>query len=472
MKQLIRTTPMVLLLVCSQSFAGWVDDWFDNSVSSGPSTFQSQQRGYYSLGSFTARLNTDVVRPITITKPKVKVGCAGIDLRLGGVGWADPDYLVDKVQTLIQSAPVILYDVALKQFSEQLSSSLGGWEKIMNELNGMQLSQCGMYNRVVSVATSDDPSFKEVVKGLRTEIGAEKLTRDGIARMFQEAQDEARDNNDDSPTGGDGETIADLTKGCTGRLLDMFKDGSFLKNVLEDTNMEDSVNVIRAYMGDVLIKTASDGIIQGVPISSCMVANGGSTEDLLFAKMLEKNFPSNPAEAQCRDHDSPGVYAEVDANLRGIITKIKGGDVLSAQEIAFINQVRLPVFTYLRSAVKQNREEEVLNILLTVSSSLLGYQMFEDLYRLTGKHLREAAIELRRQNSSHVDACRPELFEEPVAEFRKLMIRAKNESNKLKETFNQDTILLNALLNMEMHHRHVTLGHRREKQNRVISNSR
>ena len=67
---------LLLLAVSALSplnaFAGnWADKWFDNAVYDSPSSFDSQKRGYYTMGGFTARTTTSTDYPITISPPVV-----------------------------------------------------------------------------------------------------------------------------------------------------------------------------------------------------------------------------------------------------------------------------------------------------------------------------------------------------------------------------------------------------------------
>lgn len=80
-----RLALMIGLSLCaSEAFsASWADKWFDNAVYDRPTSFESQKRGYYSAGGFGARVNTTTEYPLTITPPKLSVGCGGIDGFMG-----------------------------------------------------------------------------------------------------------------------------------------------------------------------------------------------------------------------------------------------------------------------------------------------------------------------------------------------------------------------------------------------------
>ncbi len=116
MSRITRSTSAALVTLCVAipANAGWVDDWFDNAVVNGSSSYENQQRGFYSAGGFSGRINTTVDYPITVALPKLNSGCGGVDLFLGGMSFLDEDYLVEKFQNIIQAAPALAFDIALK----------------------------------------------------------------------------------------------------------------------------------------------------------------------------------------------------------------------------------------------------------------------------------------------------------------------------------------------------------------------
>ena len=126
-------TPFLLMLFTGLAHAGWMDDWFDSTISSsGDSHYSNQQRGYYSLGHYGGRLNVSKDYPISISKPRIKSGCGGVDIFMGGASFMDADYLVKKFENMIQAAPAIIFDMALTTMSAQVASSMKQITKIKN----------------------------------------------------------------------------------------------------------------------------------------------------------------------------------------------------------------------------------------------------------------------------------------------------------------------------------------------------
>ena len=88
---------------------GWAESWFDNVTYTQPGSFEDQARGYVTAGGMSGRIDVHDDYPLSLTLPKVKAGCGGIDMFLGGMSFLDPDYLVQKLETILQAAPAVAF---------------------------------------------------------------------------------------------------------------------------------------------------------------------------------------------------------------------------------------------------------------------------------------------------------------------------------------------------------------------------
>jgi len=105
MNKIIFALSVMLLcpILAQVAEAGWVDDWLQQSNTTQTGYFQGQQRGYYSAGSFSGRWKSTADYPVTLEMPKVKSGCGGIDVFMGGFSFMDTDSLVDKLQAILSN---------------------------------------------------------------------------------------------------------------------------------------------------------------------------------------------------------------------------------------------------------------------------------------------------------------------------------------------------------------------------------
>lgn len=118
--------------------AGVVDSWLQNYTTSGPNYMPGQERGYFTGGSFSARVHNYNESLLTITPPSLKAGCGGIDAFLGGLSFLNFNYLVKMAQGVLQAAPYVAFSLALSVLSQQTGGVLDKAIALANQLNHIQ----------------------------------------------------------------------------------------------------------------------------------------------------------------------------------------------------------------------------------------------------------------------------------------------------------------------------------------------
>ena len=162
-KKKIRSLAVLTIAIASLggtvAFANFADDWASNMTtnSTSASFYQGSQRGYFTGGSFSARWKQSNDNLVTISKPRIKSGCGGIDAFLGGFSFLDTDYLVNKLQRILSAAPAAAFDIALKTLAPQVSATIKELEAIVDKLNNLQLDDCKAAKALVATVGSYSP---------------------------------------------------------------------------------------------------------------------------------------------------------------------------------------------------------------------------------------------------------------------------------------------------------------------------
>lgn len=143
---------MATFMLAGNASAEWVDDWLTQRTTTSPNYFSGQQRGYYSGGSFSARWPNSVDYPITVEMPRIKSGCGGIDVFMGGFSFMNTDYLVDKLQGILSGTASVAFDLGLKTLCEQCSNTIKNFEALSDKLNSMQIDECAAAKELVGVS--------------------------------------------------------------------------------------------------------------------------------------------------------------------------------------------------------------------------------------------------------------------------------------------------------------------------------
>lgn len=364
-----------LLLHPVVASSAWVDDWLDQKTTTSPNYLSGQQRGYYSGGSFNARWPSSASYPVTIETPRIKSGCGGIDVFMGGFSFMNTDYLVDKLQGILSGAAAVAFDLGLKTLCEQCANTIKNFEAISDKLNSMQLDECAAAKELVGVVM-DENGFhsSEVMKEkLGTSIKENKLSQ-GVSEMWDIITTEDQANNN-IPQSAD---VSRVTSGCNSEITATFlSGGSLLDNVGSKISLpDDYTSLIRGLVGDVNL----EGSANAYKISYEPPCSENNPDDI-------KAFTSGEVFAK----DSGGTCSQItDTNrdlrqyvqniLSSIADKIENKGVLSGDEETFLAASPLSALPILKTAVGSGIKEAAVAGLADITANAYALQMLSDLY--------------------------------------------------------------------------------------------
>ena len=373
-KQLIV---IVFLVVSFPGLASgaWVDDWLQQRTSTTPGYFSGQERGYYSGGSFSTRWHNTNTFPVTLETPRVKSGCGGIDVFMGGASFMNTDYLVDKLQGILSNAAAVAFDLGLKTLCEQCSNTIKNFEAIADKLNSMQIEECSASKELVGIV-ADKNGFRSadaIRERLGTAIKKNKLTQ-GISEMWDIAtkQDQARNN---VPQAGD---VARITRGCNADITATFlSGGSLLANVGSRMHMPTTyIDLIRGLVGDVQLSGPATAY-RVAYIPPCPENNPDDIESFANGDVYAKGIGGTCRQITDTNRD---LDTYVSNTLNQIADKIarKGG--LSQSERDFLDANPLSALPIIKTALATNTRGPIIASLANITAKAYALQMMSDLY--------------------------------------------------------------------------------------------
>lgn len=381
MKKLIL--PGLVLALCAPptAIADWTDDWFASSTSSGASSYKNQQRGFYSAGSYSARFNASTDPLLTISPPRVSAGCGGVDVFLGGMTMLDPDYLVDKLQNMIAAAPAIAFDTAMKVMSKELSETMKSFEKIINDLNGIQINDCQFAKKLGEPV--GDFIGNAASNRLRT-LDAKVGTALGSVTSWYETTENQTASNQE-PT----EDIKQLTADCPTQFKNIFTTGSLLQNAADEFGFA-YVDTMRGFVGDVMINaTAAVKAPVIEPISSCPNNDESSVDDFVIGN-AEKKVQTAGGPVCEKDSATPGgLLALVSNQMNAIATKIETKTALTPAEQAFLTSSPIPILPIIVDSIALGDKAMAIALTEEVVAYAYAFYMVDDLYNTIDNLMRE-----------------------------------------------------------------------------------
>ena len=424
--------PLILVAVLASPVHAddWVDSWFDKAVYSGPSAFEGQDRTFLTGGSFSARVKMKTDYPVTISKPRIRAGCGGIDGFLGGFSFLDADYLVDKGQRMLQAAPYIAVDMALKTMSKEMSDTLAKAEDLMNALNSIQINECQAMKPVVATMFGEDPSSIQETWG---EMLNKQQIEDSVTRFWQESKD-TNSANGNAVT----EDLKNQISGCSTQVKELFAGGSVIARIAAKTSMTDHADLMRGYFGDVSIDI-SNNVPMAYPISACS-ANSTNIDGFLYGGGEEKD-----STGACRATTGEDVYDRVETLINDIHSKLLAGRVLTAEESEFANQrTRLPVIRLLQAGIESGQIDAVKSKIIGLTAASYATSVAEEFYLATRTILKEVSDTLKNPTIQDPSKrCNMQVYAPAASQVKDLLVKTrymKGELNsRLIRAINEET---------------------------------
>ncbi|MCW2339168.1 conjugative transfer pilus assembly protein TraH [Sphingobium sp. B2D3A] len=108
----------------------------------GPTAFQGQSAGYYSLGSVWTRFPQKTVYPANLQLPQVRAGCGGIDMFTGSFSFVNASELVAMMKAVANNALGFAFKLAIDAISPQIGGVMDKMQQIAQQANDMNLSSC------------------------------------------------------------------------------------------------------------------------------------------------------------------------------------------------------------------------------------------------------------------------------------------------------------------------------------------
>ena len=409
--------------------ADWTDDWFDNAVIDSPSSYDSQRRNFYSVGGIRARVNTSNDYLASASLPRLKAGCGGIDLFMGGIAFLDEDYLVEKFQNMIQAAPAIAFNMALSTMSDKLANHVGKLEAATNWLNQLQLDDCAMSKTVIAEFNKDSP---DVMGAFWNEMTQGKSLNDALTRGYQEQQEQTLANNN-QPTVNLNNTI----EGCPAEYRALVSNGSMIRNATELAGMAEYADVVRGLLGDIEILTPAGALIPQVKeVSACPGVDQITAEDMLYGTTMARKETAEGGS--CYIDASQSVITITRNNLTAIASSLEQNIAHTPEQIQFIeNHAYVPILPIIKQAIYNRNTAVEIEVLADIIGSAIAYRIFNDLYRNTTILMNKALIAGSPIGSATIEStsCDTKLLAHAIEKFKRINNRLKEYSALAHSTY-------------------------------------
>lgn len=108
----------------------------------GPSAYQGQSAGYYSLGNVWTRFPQKSVSPFSLQLPNARAGCGGIDLFSGSFSFINASEIVAMLKATANNALGFAFKLAIDSVSPEIGKVMDELSQKAQLLNQMNISSC------------------------------------------------------------------------------------------------------------------------------------------------------------------------------------------------------------------------------------------------------------------------------------------------------------------------------------------
>ena len=409
----------------------WAESWFDNVTYSSAGSFEDQTRGYVTAGGISGRVDVHNDYLMSVTLPKVRAGCGGIDMFLGGMSFLDPEYLVQKLETILQAAPAVAFQYLLETLDEKMGNIISKMEAATNFLNSIQVNDCRLANRMVQIAKGDDN-----MSGIIEEMTGYRSVKQGFAKSFQHSRERIEANNN-NPT----EDLKEALANCPAEVTEIFRTGSLLSNAATRVGAGDWAAVMRARVGDVYMRwDPADKVPLFAAIPACPTQDTESAQDFLTGRVQRRRLSATPGATDCeRDGAGRGALVLARERMQSIATKIRTRAALAPEERQFVANVRtMPIYRLLEWGVRQGVVESVIGDTDELVALTLAYQMLNDLNRTLGFALGNPARGARAAGAADGasrNVCQTRILAKGIEQLRDLRDEVLRQRAQMRQSY-------------------------------------
>jgi len=433
----LAAASMVPVGIARADVAGQMNDFFQDAGGAanvtGPSAYQGQTAGYYSMGNVWSRFPQKSVQPFNLQMPKATAGCGGIDIFTGSFSFINGAEMVAMLKATANNALGFAFQLAIDSVSPEIGKVMDGMANKAQQMNQMNISSCeaaqGLVGSVWPKMTQARSTVCAAVGNSQGKFSDWARSRQGCGTGGE--QDATLEGNTDP-------AMADKIPGAPRN----YTWDAIKKSNKFGTDREFS-EFLMTLVGTIVINPkAPEGAIVGFV---------GPAEDAVVTALLDGAGTGTPVKIlHCEDdgclnmteqtlRPGPGLRKKIKDMIDSINGKIRTDSALNPQEQQLLNMTSLPLYKMLavQAMAHQNFADGETSALAEIVSVSLLSSMIENMLDRLG------------QSTVHVqpaDAEMGKMWRDQLAQAR---TRYAERNVELKATLNQTIALINKSVMLE-----------------------
>ncbi len=312
----------------------------------GPSAFEGQSAGYYSLGNVWTRFPQKSVQPFNLQLPSARAGCGGIDLFSGSFSFINASEIIAMLKATANNALGFAFKLAIDSVSPEIGKVMDEFSQKAQLLNQMNISSCETAQALVGGIW---PQMETTRATICEAVGNSQ----GVFSDWAAARQGCNNGNrrDATIAGNNDAAMQDQLVGephnyTWEALQKSAKFGAFDKGFSE---------YIMTLVGTVVTTPSSDPSVGG------KVVMFGPAEEAVVTALLDGTADAPPVKIlRCNDTNcydvgeqalsvpaSAALRPRIEAMIRSMSDKIRSDTPLDAAERQLLNLATIPLYKIL-----------------------------------------------------------------------------------------------------------------------------
>lgn len=146
---LVVTSPTPAFASVDGEMRNFMDDMGVQANVTGPTAYQGQSAGYYSLGSVWSRFPQKNIQPFNLQLPSARAGCGGIDLFAGSFSFINTAELVAMLKATANNAVGFAFKLAIDTISPEIGKVMDELAQKVQQMNQMNINSCELGQSLV-----------------------------------------------------------------------------------------------------------------------------------------------------------------------------------------------------------------------------------------------------------------------------------------------------------------------------------
>lgn len=157
----LAVQPVVANAGVGSAMSDFINDSGGAMNVTGPSSFNGQAAGYYTMGGVWARFPQKTTNLASLALPHARGGCGGIDLFTGSFSFINAGELVAMMKAIANNALGFAFQLAVEAISPQIAKTMNDMRSIAERLNNLNINSCETAQALVSPLFGKGESYDQ-----------------------------------------------------------------------------------------------------------------------------------------------------------------------------------------------------------------------------------------------------------------------------------------------------------------------